>query len=129
MRPTRLAPVDDPDSAIRAGWFVEVDGRRVAELIEPTCVMSSESWYSYVIVPVTKDPQEREQLFSGKFWTSGKPVFRSRKFGVVASHALPSLTAPDPDTRRVSVRGLTIRLNPRPGVTDRVAQFFQRMTR
>jgi hypothetical protein len=121
-----LAPADDPDSAIGAGWFVEVDGRRVAELVEPTCVMSSQSWYSYVIVPATNDPQDREQLFSGKFWTSGKPVFRNRKFGVVASRALPSMTPPDPDTRRISIRGLYIRLNASSGVIDRVAQFFQR---
>jgi hypothetical protein len=125
MRPTRLAPVDDPESAIGAGWFVEVNGRRVAELTEPTCVMSSQSWYSYVIVPVTNDPEEWEQLFSGKFWTSGKPVFRSRKFGVVATRALPSMTPPDPDTRRISIRGLNLRLDAGPGVIEMVARFFQ----
>jgi hypothetical protein len=28
-----LVPVDDPESAI-AAWFVEVEGRQVAELVE-----------------------------------------------------------------------------------------------
>lgn len=107
----RLVPVDDPDSAVGAGWFVEIDGRRVAELTEPMYESGSQFWFSYVIVPKTNDPQENAALFSGEFWSSGKAVLRSRKFGFVASNALPSSTPPDPDTHRMLFRGLHLQLD------------------
>jgi hypothetical protein len=83
MTPSELVPVDDPDSAVGGGWFIEVNGKRVAELTEPMYVMGSQFWHSYVIVPLTDNPLEREDLFTKTFWDRN-PVFRSRKFGVVA---------------------------------------------
>jgi hypothetical protein len=126
MTQSNLIPIADPDSAIGAGWFIEVDGRRVAELSEPMYVSGSRFWYSYVIVPITADLKEKERLFSGEFWTSGKAVFRSRKFGVVAPHALPSMTPPNQDTYRISVRGLQVELDPGPSLFEKMSKFFKR---
>ena|ERR1700677_3624174 len=126
MTHSNLVPVTDPDSAIGAGWFIEVDGRRVAELTEPMYESGSQFWFSYVIVPITDDPQEKAQLLSGEFWTSGKAIFRSRTFGVVAPDALPSMTPPSPDTHRISVRGLQLQLDPGPSLVEKVGKFFKR---
>jgi len=121
-----LVPIEDLDSAIAGGWLIEVDGRVVAELTEPMYVLGSQFWFSFVIVPVTVDPQERLQLLTGDFWATGKIVFRSRKFGVVAPNALPSMTPPCPETHRISVRGLHLQLDPGPGLVDKVRDFFKR---
>ena len=126
MKHNNLIPVDDPDSAIGAGWFVEVDGQRVAELVEPMYMSGGQFWVSYVIKPVTEDPHETARLFSGEFWTSGKAVFRSRKFGVVAPNVLPSMTPPTPDTHRIAMRGLHLQIEPGPGLVEKVAKFFKR---
>lgn len=126
MRHSSLRPINDPDSAIGAGWFIEIDGRRVAELTEPMYVSESQFWYSYVIVPATDDPQEKERLFSLDFWTSGKIAFRSRKFGAIAPHAFSSMTPPDPETRRIIVRGLHLKLDPGPSIIEIVARLFKR---
>ena len=56
MPRNNLVPIIDLDSAIGAGWFIEVDGRRVAELTEPMYESGSQFWYSYVIVPTQEEP-------------------------------------------------------------------------
>src|SRR5690348_14968059 len=101
-----LIPVKESALSIRAGWFIEVDGRLVAELTDPMYVSGSQFWFSYVIVPVTNDPKERGQLLTQEFWSNGKAVFRNRKSGVVAPGALPAMKPPCPETHRISVRGL-----------------------
>src|SRR5947207_3155968 len=98
-------PVNDPDSAIGAGWFVEVEGQCVAELTEPRCQVDTPHWLSYVIVPQSGDIKMREQLFDLEFWHSGRAKFRSRKFGVVADGVLISGIPPCPQTRRIIARG------------------------
>jgi hypothetical protein len=127
MSQTSLIPVDDPDSAIGAGWFIEVDGRCVAELAEPMYVSGSQFWYSYVIVPLTTNSQEKDLLFSQDFWVSGKAVFRSRKFGVVAPNALPASAPPSLDTHRIMVRGLHIQIDFGPSLIEKAAGFFKKL--
>jgi hypothetical protein len=105
-----MIPIDDPDSAIGAGWFVEVGGRRVAELVEPMYESGSQFWYSYVIKPLVDGSDERAQLLTKEFWDAGTAVFRSRKFGVVAPNAFTAECGPSPDTHRISVRGLYLQL-------------------
>jgi hypothetical protein len=122
----RLVPIDDPDSAVGAGWFVEIDGRRVAELTEPMYESGSQFWISYVIVPTTNDPEEKSALLSGEFWSSGKAVFRSRKFGVVAPNAFPSTAPPEPDTHRMQFRGLYVQLDRGPSLIEMLVKFFKR---
>ena len=126
MTHSNLVPIVDLDSAVGAGWFIEVDGRRVAELTEPMYESGSQFWFSYVVAPTTDDPHEKAQLFSREFWTSGKAVFRSRKFGVVAPNALPSMTPPNPDTHRISIKGLQVQLDPGPSLVEKVGKLFKR---
>ena len=63
----------DADSAIGAGWFVEVDGHAIAELVEPRRQVDTPHWLSYVIVPLTCDSEIKEQLSTLEFWHSGNP--------------------------------------------------------
>jgi hypothetical protein len=117
-------PVNDPDSAIGAGWFVEVDGQRVAELTEPRAQPDTPFWLSYVIVPTTDDIAQREELFSLDFWHSDRPAFRSRKFGVLAEGVLISGIPPCPETRRIIARGFHVRIDPGASLVDRVVGLF-----
>jgi hypothetical protein len=120
-------PVNDPDSAVGAGWFVEVDGQRVAELTEPRCQVDTPHWLSYVIVPLTDDPKMREQLYDLRFWHSERPAYRSRKFGALALGALVSGVPPCPETHRIIIlRGPYIHLDPGPSLVDRVVGLFKR---
>jgi hypothetical protein len=119
-------PVNDPESAIGAGWFVEVDGRCVAELTEPRVEADKPHWLSYVIVPQTDDVKMREQLFDLQFWHSGRASFRSRKFGVLAEGMLISGIPPCPNTHRIIARGFHIRIDPGPSLIERFAGVFRK---
>jgi hypothetical protein len=119
-------PVNDPDSAIGAGWFVEVDGRRVAVLSDVRCQIETPHWLSYVITPLTEDAQEKAQLLALEFWRSDKPKYRSRKFGVLSSGALVSGIPPCPETQRIIMRGPYIDLDPGPSLVERAVALFRR---
>ncbi len=119
-------PVNDPDSAIGGGWFVEIDGQRVAELTEPRCQVDTPHWLSFVVVPLTDDTTVREQLFTLEFWHSGKASFRSRKFGVLSSGVLVSGVPPCPNTHRIIARGFNVQLDPGPSLFERLLRLFKR---
>ncbi len=119
-------PVNDPDSAIGAGWFVEVDGCRVAELTQPRGQVDTPHWLSYVIVPLTDDPRLREQLLTLEFWHSGRAEFRSRRFGVLAAGVLVGGTPPCPDTHRIIARGFHVHLDPGRSLVERFVGLFKR---
>ena len=121
--------VDSPDSAIGGGWFVEVDDRRIAELTEPRCDMATPFWLSYVIVPLTEDPEERARLFTLDFWHSSKIAYRSKKFGVVSSVVLVGGTPPCPETHRIIMRGFHVELDPGPSLVERFIGLFKRRNR
>ena len=122
-----LIPVTDKDSAVGAGWFIELDGKRLAELDEPMYESGSQFWCSYVIRPLVDDIAERALLFSKEFWDDGRAVFRSRKFGVIAPNALTAARTPDPDTHRISVRGLQLQRDPGPSLVERLFRLFKRL--
>jgi hypothetical protein len=89
------------------GWYVEVEGRRLAALTDPQYY--DMFWDSYRLEPLTTDPAELEMLFSADFWDHcGGITFRSRAFGEVAPNAFPSLLAGAvlQQTGRLVVRGL-----------------------
>lgn len=119
-------PVKDLDSAIGAGWFVEVDGKQVAELTEPRYQIDTPHWLSYVIVPKTDDSKTREQLFNLEFWHSGRAAFRSRKFGVLAKGVLISGVPPCPETHRIIARGFHVYIDPGPSLVERLVGLFTR---
>ena len=122
-----MIPVTDKDSAVGAGWFIELDGRRLAELDEPMYESGSQFWCSYVIRPLIDDAAERALLLSKEFWDGGKAVFRNRKFGVIAPNAFTANCAPNPDTHRILVRGLQLQLDPGPSLVERFFGLFKRL--
>ena len=67
------------------GWYVEVEGRRVALLTDPQ--WEDMFWMTYRVEPLTDDIDERALLRTAEFWHSGKIVYRNRRFGAVAPHA------------------------------------------
>jgi hypothetical protein len=87
-----------------AGWFVEDNGRRIAQLTDPR--FEDMFWYSYKIEPLTEDPAEREELLtSPDRWLACKFVYRSRQFDSVAETAFPA-GQPFPEPGRVLMRAL-----------------------
>ncbi len=119
-------PVVETDSAVGAGWFVELDGQRIAELTEPRCQVETPHWLSYVVVPLTDNPKIKEQLFELAFWQEDKLKFRSRKFGVLASGMLMSGCPPCPETHRIICRGLHIHVDAGPSLVERFVGLFRK---
>jgi len=118
-------PIVDPDSAIGAGWYLELNGERVAELTEPRYRMG-EFWYSYRLTPLTTDPVVLDRLYNKDEWESCRVGFRSRKFGVLAPHAWTS-QPPSRETGRVWVRSLDLQLDPGPSIVERFVSFLKRL--
>lgn len=69
-----------------AGWYVEREGRRVAEL---DCTRREEMfWDSYRIVPICEDINEQRQMLVDKlYWLNADVEFRSRAADEVAECA------------------------------------------
>jgi hypothetical protein len=94
------------------GWYVEVDGRRLAALSD--CRREEMFWDSYLLDPLTA---EVGTLWSEGFWDRcGRITFRSREFGDVAPHALACLGAGAmlKESGRLVVRGLYLVVPRRP---------------
>src|SRR2546422_368980 len=62
-------PINDPDSAIGAGWDLELDGQRVAELTDPRHPIG-EFWFSYRFTPLTSNPEVLNRLYAPDDWHS-----------------------------------------------------------
>ena len=88
------------------GWYVEVEGWRLAALTD--CRYYDMFWDNYRLEPLTTDPAELVRLFAEDFWDRTAITFRSREFGEVAPHAFPSLVAAQvlEKTGRLPMRGL-----------------------
>ncbi|MEY4198774.1 MAG: hypothetical protein RLZZ265_514 [Verrucomicrobiota bacterium] len=86
------------------GWYVELDGKRIAELTKPEWDHNLQFWYAYTLTPLTKDESIRAKLHTKQFWEWTELVFRSREFGLVAPDAIGVLL---PDGR-VSARWLDL---------------------
>lgn len=93
-----------------AGWLVEHDGRAIALLSDPQRVDMFID--SYRVEPL--DAGDAARAAMGACWRDGELVFRSRRFGTVAPHAV-ALGEPDPANGRVLMRGLYLPIgDPRP---------------
>src|SRR5438128_6180541 len=66
-----------------SGWYVEVDGQRVAVLTDPRC--QDMFWDTYRLQPLTSDPGAMDQFYSAEFW-SGRVVYRNCEFDAIAPH-------------------------------------------
>lgn len=74
------------------GWYVEVEGRRLAVLTD--CRWHDQFWESYHLEPLTNDPAELLLLFTDDFWGRSRELaFRSREFEEAVPDAYPSINA------------------------------------
>ena len=76
------------DFGRKYGWFVEWQGRRVAELVDAVHDVGSQFWHDYTILPLTDDPAERAALGTQPFWQQFGLVYINRKYGTRVSDAL-----------------------------------------
>jgi hypothetical protein len=65
------------------------------------------------------------QLYTEEFWNNfDKFVFRSREFGVIVLYAFPAANLSDlANTKRVSMRGLYINVDPPPRIPAPPSKF------
>lgn len=89
------------------GWFVEWQGKRVAELIDPVWDWQSQFWHDYVLVPLTDEPAELAELYSPEFWHRGSLIYEHRKYGNRVTLVLANLWSNRSDGKKtVSIRSL-----------------------
>lgn len=88
----------------KAGWYVELEGRRLASLVDPR--FEDMFWDSYRLEVLTADPEERQHLLSSReWWLRTELTYRNKAFDVVISYPFPSLAGPSGDGR-VMIRSL-----------------------
>jgi hypothetical protein len=105
------------------GWFVEHQGRRVAQLTDPR--YADQFWLRYRIEPLTGDLAEREELLNSPDpWISCDFVYRSRRFGEVAELAF-SAGQPVGEPGRVLMRALYLAIDG-PSLWERVLLWKRR---
>jgi hypothetical protein len=94
----------------RFGWYVELDGRQIAELTDP----QSEDmfWVNYAVTPLADDESTREALFTDAFWKRTDLVYRNRFTGEVPPKAFQGGPPPSKERPRVSMRALYSSLTP-----------------
>jgi hypothetical protein len=73
------------------GWYVEVDGERLAALVDPAWVEMF--WASYHVEILTPDLAKRDMMYTQEFWGRDDLVFRDRQFGEIAPLAWASCVA------------------------------------
>jgi hypothetical protein len=89
-----------------AGWYVERDGKQLAQLTNPR--WEDMFWYSYALVPLTEDIVERERIVSDEtWWHVPGLVFRSREFELIAPLAFVGMSV-FTETGRVMMRRLNL---------------------
>ena len=99
----------EADYGRKCGWYVEVDGRKIACLSDPQ--FDDMFWDSYQLEPLTEDLEERACLYAAEFWQSCKAVYRNREFNEAVINAFVGGSAAELETRlretgRLSMRGL-----------------------
>jgi hypothetical protein len=89
------------------GWFVERQGNRVAELIDPVWDMHSQFWHDYVLVPLTQEPAKLAEPDSRDFWDRDGLIYEHRKYGNRVTHVLANLWPDRSDGKKIiHIRGL-----------------------
>lgn len=103
------------------GWYVELEGVRVAELVD--CQFVDMFWDCYRIIPLENELNVNDELFQREFWDNfQKLIFRSRSLGDVADSAFPGATPLDQEGRLV-MRGLYLHID-NPSWLDRLAMWW-----
>jgi hypothetical protein len=100
----------ETDYGREAGWFVELEGRAVAQLTEPR--FEDMFWDSYRLEPLTGDAELRRQILTKPFWDDfSRLTFRSCEFGDAVPQAWPAGDVFTEDGR-VKLRGLYLTVRP-----------------
>jgi hypothetical protein len=111
------------------GWFVEVQGQKVAILTD--CRWEDMFWESYRVEPAPSDPEQADAVLTEEFWNRMdvyQPVNRSREFGEMAANAFAARQEAGTGvsvTGRVLMRGLYLVVPHYPW--DRLAMWFSRV--
>ena len=94
----------------KCGWWIEVEGRRIARLEDPR--FEDMFWDSYRLLPLTDHPEDRRLLHCKDFWDACKAVYRNCEFDEVVPGAFASGSAEIRlrETGRLAVRGLYLDL-------------------
>lgn len=113
MRTNERLRIIETNFGQECGWYVEVDGRKIARLSDPQ--WEDQFWFSYRLEPLTDDSKDRALLYSGEFWDSCKAIFRNCEFNVVAPFAFAGGLSDELATRlretgRISMRGLYLKV-------------------
>lgn len=107
-----------------AGWYVELDGRRLAQLVN--CRREEMFWCSYQILPMTDSPAERILLFqSNEFWHTRPLRYRNCELGDLIDYALAGSLVPG---NRITMRALYLRIDP-PSSWERFRLLCRRIRR
>lgn len=114
----------EADYGREAGWYVEIDGRRVAILKLP--MPADMFWVSYYIEPLTEDVAERQRILSDCEWWHQQLTFRNREFDEIAPFAFAGECLSEP--RRVVMRGLYLLVDD-PNAWDRLMLCVRRTMR
>jgi hypothetical protein len=106
-----------------AGWFVELNDRRVAILTDPE--FFDMFWESYHVTPLTTDATESQRILTDrKWWLENRLVFRNRKFDEIADLAFPAGDV-FTESGRIIMRGLYLVIDP-PNLWERIRLFLRR---
>ena len=107
----------ESDWAQGAGWYVEDDGRRVAQLSSPE--YEDMFWCSFAVEPLVEDPAELRLLQTPEYWLERELVYRSKRFGDIAENAMPAGRVFS-QAGRVIMRGLYLHM----GTPTRLERFL-----
>ena len=120
----RRLQILETDFGRHAGWFVELDERRVAVLLEPR--FFDMFWDSYQIELLTEYPEEgRRILTNANWWGNGKLMFRNRVLDIIAENAFAGVDFPEKG--RVIMRGLYL-ASADSNAWERWMQYFRAIT-
>ena len=89
------------------GWFVEVDGRKIARLSDPQ--QTEMFWVSYRLEPITDDGHDLSLLYSSEFWNSCRAEYRNCEFNEIAPYAFAGGIHRENrllEEKRIEMRGL-----------------------
>lgn len=104
-----MAAVDASEREL-FGWYVELGGRRVAELTDPK--PEDMFWVSYAVSSLPEDEPTRNAVFADEFWKRPDLVYRNRVTGEVPPNAFQGGPPPSNERPRVAMRALYSSLTP-----------------
>lgn len=124
MREQRLR-IFEADFGREFGWYVEIDGRRTAELTDPR--FEDMFWFNYAVTSLAEDEPTRAAIFTAAFWQRTDLVYRNRVTGEMVPNAFQGGAAQSRERPRVSMRALYSSLTPT-GVEEMLL-WFRRLKR